>query len=110
MQFAPSRQAGHQPSAGKGIGARYPQRNFARLRRGGRNRRSESIEAMSNGRKQPLARVGQGEWSRPSPEQWLPANVLQNPDLVTDCGGCDAEFDRRIPEAQMPCGGLESAE
>jgi hypothetical protein len=81
---------------------------LADIRRNRCPRDGESVESVPKHWQQPLTRARQLKWA--SPEQRLAANILKQPNLVTDRRGRYAEFGRGVPEAHAPGGGFESAQ
>jgi hypothetical protein len=71
------------------------------------NRRGEQVQPIADDRKQARARLGQGNGSRMSAEQALPAVSFETTDLVADGSWRDVELSGGEPEASKTGNGFE---
>lgn len=110
MEFAPPGQARNEPSAGKRVRCRDAKRLSIAISPYDSDCRRKCLEPVANGRVQSRARISQRQRSWPAAEQGTPAILLEQSDLVADCGGGHAEFGRCQLETEMPGGGVECAQ
>ena len=76
----------------------------------GSNRCRERLESTADSGKQSRSCIGQGQRAGSAAEQSASAIVLQQPDLMADGGGCDAQLLGGFLEAEMPRSGVERAQ
>src|SRR5262245_22444883 len=107
MALTPFWQSRHQPSAGEGIGTGDSQSLLTDARRRRCDGAGEGIETIPDCWKQSFARGCERNRAWPAPKERLAANILQQSDLVADCGRRHPELIGRLAEAHMSCGCLE---
>ena len=105
-----TRQAGHEPAAGKRVRRRHPKRLLVVIPLDGGDRNGKRLEPAANGREEPRSGVRQRQRARPAAEQRAPAIAFQQSDLVADRCGRHAQLRRGLLETQMPGGGVKRAE
>jgi hypothetical protein len=97
--LAPERQAGHEPSAGKGIRRCYSKRLLLAVALHSCDSLSERFKPIANDWKQARSRLSQRQWSRPTTEQRSAAISLKQPYLMAD---------RRRRDVKLVCCLLEA--
>jgi hypothetical protein len=109
VDFPPFWQPRNQPSAGKCVGACDLERAPSSSGRGRCYCAGKGVKAVPDDRKQSLARARERERPRTTPEQWLSADIFEQPDLMADGRRRHTELGRGRLEAHVPGGSFECA-